>query len=151
MPECAICLDAEAVPCIVGCDHRFCVDCITRWCTQRAAFCPTCRAPIYHIERLNDDRLFVPPHYGRYGVHLNTHFKQIVVARVEQGTIAASLGVTVGAVMDFDGHTDLDSALDHLRSCLRSNRASLWRTLQSTATTTSLSRCLYRLQVNIPA
>ncbi len=50
--ECSICYErpsAENVATIGGCDHKFCLDCITTW-SERNNVCPLCRVRFTSIE-----------------------------------------------------------------------------------------------------
>jgi len=41
---CAICYDdIEATVNIDSCDHKFCIDCITKWAREKTNTCPCCR------------------------------------------------------------------------------------------------------------
>lgn len=50
--ECSICFEfpsTENVATIGGCDHKFCIDCITTW-SERNNVCPLCRVRFISIE-----------------------------------------------------------------------------------------------------
>lgn len=96
---CPICEVSEAQPCLIGCEHAFCFQCIVRWTTTRRATCPNCRAPVYGILHDDPGSVFLHPHDEFVGLRLMSQRGRTVVLDVTPGSLAESLGLRHGDVI----------------------------------------------------
>jgi hypothetical protein len=124
--ECAICMEARAVRCMLGCDHPFCFACISKWLVQQRATCPTCAQPIFGVFTEDapgeSQHHYLTPHYGRFGLKLRQGHGALHVHEVVRGSVAEMAGLHRGHLVLINGQSAMKPAMTVLHTALERKR-----------------------------
>jgi uncharacterized repeat protein (TIGR04076 family) len=131
--ECPICFHTTKVEShIVGCSHKFCFECISKWAVMARARCPVCNRKMYDL--MGDlGAIYLSPHYEKFGFRYSKSHGGLRVESVDEGGAACRSGIEKGDYLTVNGH----SSFKECASCIQEARR-MGRMIHVTRVSTSL-------------
>jgi hypothetical protein len=116
--ECSICFEcpsAENVATIGGCDHKFCLDCITTW-SERNNVCPLCRVRFTSIESTGGVLHQVPDRRPTGGRDIAMNFVSLFNLEVEDRIAPVHINMRELLAELRETHARLEESMATLRN-----------------------------------
>ena len=115
--ECSICFEfpsTENVATIGGCDHKFCLDCITTW-SERNNVCPLCRVRFTSIESTGGVLHQVPDRRPTGGRDIAMNFASLFNLEVEDRIAPVHINMRELLAELRESHARLEESMVTLR------------------------------------
>ena len=129
--DCPICFNSFKKMIVLGCNHKFCKYCITKWCCLQSSTCPLCRVNVQKLYPSQTFHLFHP--YEEYGLIIEMYENYPYVCEIVPNSQASQVSDIQGKFIQslddiiFTDLNEIESYVDKQRSLKRMCKIKLMR------------------------